>query len=313
MLFDLDRHVVPDWHVVGIGATIIVGIGATGLLAFIGIVLVACARDAYVEDARRRSAYSEGPPFAKYDLRFWMLLILGAASAAAMLLDAPRIALVIFFAYLLLAAPILMNMVAVILRMAQAVWCRLRKRVHNPLLVAYETAHNPHAVHLDNSICRKYAWGLPTPAALSVVARHGPIVEVGSGTGYWAWLLFQMGADIIAYDMSPGMTLRNHFHGFKPGFYPVHKCDAEEAARKHPDRTLLLCWPSDTTMASRALSAYGGGTVIYIGFNSERQGVYTGDKTFHKLLSEQWTLVEEHEIPSWYPCRDCLRVYRRKQ
>jgi hypothetical protein len=306
-----------NWHDAVIGvAAVAAGIVAACFLVLIAIVLVAHTRDTYLENARLTSAYSEGPPFAKYDLRFWVLVILGMAAAVAMLQDAPRIALAVFAVYLILAAPILINAAAVIFRMAQAVWCRLNKRVYNPLQEAYaiasRTPGGPSSCYRDKSVCKKYAWALPTPQALAVVARHAPIVEVGAGTGYWAWLLWQMGVDITAYDMSAGITLRNHYHELRPGFFPVRKCDAEEAARRHPERTLLLSWPPDTSMASRALKAYGGDTVIYIGFNSKRYDVYTGDDEFHTILAERWAKVEELMLPSWYPCQDCLRVYRRK-
>lgn len=50
---------------------------------------------------------------------------------------------------------------------------------------------------------KKCAWAVPNMAAINEIARQGKIVEVGAGTGYWTFLLRQMGVDVVAYDESP--------------------------------------------------------------------------------------------------------------
>ena len=55
-------------------------------------------------------------------------------------------------------------------------------------------------------IQRLVSFGIPSAAALEAIARHGPIIEVGAGTGYWAGLLQAMGVDIIAFDAEPTST-----------------------------------------------------------------------------------------------------------
>jgi hypothetical protein len=91
--------------------------------------------------------------------------------------------------------------------------------------------------------CSTYAWAIPSEEALDLIAQHGPIVEIGAGTGYWARLLAGRGVDIICYDMYPPIVDElNGWHDKAGLFYPVNGGGPEIAA-EHPDRTLLLCWP----------------------------------------------------------------------
>ena len=53
---------------------------------------------------------------------------------------------------------------------------------------------------LGQPLIERYAWAVPDERALSICAAFGPLVEMGSGRGYWAHLLQQRGVDILAYD-----------------------------------------------------------------------------------------------------------------
>lgn len=91
--------------------------------------------------------------------------------------------------------------------------------------------------------CTKFAWAVPSEDALEMLAKHGPIVEIGAGTGYWAALLASRGVDIVCYDGDPPVPgAINHWHEEDGVYYPVHTGGPEMAA-KHADRTLFLCWP----------------------------------------------------------------------
>ena len=52
-------------------------------------------------------------------------------------------------------------------------------------------------------LTRSVGFGVPNEAALALVAKYGPLVEVGAGTGYWAALLRARGVDVDAYDVQP--------------------------------------------------------------------------------------------------------------
>lgn len=53
-------------------------------------------------------------------------------------------------------------------------------------------------------LSERFAWAVPTDEAILAIAELGPIVEIGAGTGYWAWLLEQAGAEVLAFDAELG-------------------------------------------------------------------------------------------------------------
>lgn len=57
-----------------------------------------------------------------------------------------------------------------------------------------------------SSVCDKYAWAIPSEAALRVLAHFSPIVEIGCGAGYWAHCMQQRDIEVAAYDRYPAMT-----------------------------------------------------------------------------------------------------------
>jgi hypothetical protein len=155
-----------------------------------------------------------------------------------------------------------------------------------------------------------FSWAIPTEAALDVLARHEPLVECGAGMGYWLALLRARGVDAVGYDRSsPGA--KNAYHRRRRGpWTKVGRASSVEAARRHRERTLLLCWPpyDDDTASYGALRAYRGDVVIHIG---ERDEGATGSVRFHRELALNWTLAEELELPHWPRLQDRVMVYRR--
>lgn len=159
-------------------------------------------------------------------------------------------------------------------------------------------------------LCHQYAWAIPDDKALSVLATHQPLVEVGAGTGYWACLLKKMGVDILAYDVSPVQSGGNAYHiGARKSWAEVTTAD-ETVARLYPQRTLFLCWPPDINeCAYNAVRLYKGNTIIYVG---EGPGGCTGSKAFHDELAAHWHLVEQVSIPQWTGTYDSMFIYSRK-
>lgn len=209
----------------------------------------------------------------------------------------------------------------------------------NPLLQEFEralagTGGEPLGEVRDRAI-RAFAFAVPTDQALDAIARHSPggVVEVGAGTGYWAHLLHQRGVDVVAYDVAPAPTADREWFADTEPWYPVQPGD-HHAAAQHPDRTLLLVWPTKGAIwAAEALAEFhesGGGCVAFVG---EGPGGRTGDEVFHALLGETtgclqcdhgsvdspctcdahacWTRVETVPLPHWPGFHDDLHLYRR--
>lgn len=145
----------------------------------------------------------------------------------------------------------------------------------------------------------RYAFAIPTPDIVREIALRTPLIEIGAGSGYWAMCLATAGADIIAYDHrppgddSPFDPLGGN-RWFEEEWFNVMEGDASMAGR-HPERTLLLCWPPiHDSMAMDALSCYrasGGTVLVYIGSPGS-----SGDEAFHRELS---ALKPELSIGLW--------------
>jgi hypothetical protein len=157
---------------------------------------------------------------------------------------------------------------------------------------------------------RRYAFAVPTDGALATLARYGPIVELGAGTGYWAFLLRRRGVVCTAYDLAPP-DRRPNPNRFQPLTWTyVEQGDVDKVAA-HSDRALFLCWPSyREPFASRALAAYAGTTLLYIG---ESAGGHTADDAFFAQLDTGWLRVEQVALPNWPGTHDALTVYRRRR
>jgi hypothetical protein len=153
-----------------------------------------------------------------------------------------------------------------------------------------------------DELVEEYSWGIPTHEAIKTIVEYGPIVEVGAGTGYWAWCIDQLGGVVAATDADPPESTYRRVATYDAR-RRVNAMVADEL-----DAALLLVWPPyDDPMAADALEAYPGETVIYVG---EGRGGCTADHRFHHLLHEDWELTETVDIPTYLGLHDRLEVWR---
>ena len=159
-------------------------------------------------------------------------------------------------------------------------------------------------------LVRKYCWTIPDPDTVAFVAKHaqGGLVDPIAGTGYWSYLLSQLGVDVVSYDLNPGTKLiTNGGHG-DDLYAEVCAKDCAEAVALHPDRTLFLSWPPFLQdVGARILTAYQGARVIHIG---EGQGA-TGDDELRRILDAEWTEIDSRLPVQWWGVRDHVTVYVR--
>ena len=147
-----------------------------------------------------------------------------------------------------------------------------------------------------------FAYAIPNDEALSTLAALAPLIEIGAGNGYWAWLLRKMGVDVYASDSMPIAS------GTNPWFGPIRRlwtevCEGDaKAVAEHPARTLFMCWPPhDMPMGSAALEQYKGKTLVYVGHCASGN---TGDPEFHVMLDRFWQLEKVVVIPCWHELQD---------
>lgn len=220
-----------------------------------------------------------------------------------------------------------------------ATWHRLAigETIDNPYLRAFLApitpdeieALGPHGSAFSAARVRRYrlaaqyAWAIPTENVVRKIAELSPICDLGCGTGYWAKLLGDVGAGILAVDADPPLDGANHWHrrevvpAFAQARQPVEICHFVDVVRGDArsfdvpsDHALMLCWPPYASdMAAVALARYRGQNVIYIG----EHGGCTGDDRFHEMLAAQWDEIAYYEIPQWDGLHDNVRVYARKR
>jgi len=197
-------------------------------------------------------------------------------------------------------------------------------------------------------LCTYFAWAVPNEKALEVLRNlDQPILEIGAGTGYWAWLLSSYGGngndregkggvDIVAYDAIDSHG--GHKHRFRHEM--VRDGGVEQASSKeHAGRALMLCWPdivgdsaSDDadrgTFGYDTLKAYiqnQGDTVIYIGELGPSvvraakgwgdpfpPGGSSASAAFQIELRANFELTQRVELPNWPPYNSHLTVWKRK-
>eukprot|EP00537_Pseudo-nitzschia_pungens_P011284 CAMPEP_0172382996 /NCGR_PEP_ID=MMETSP1061-20121228/925_1 /TAXON_ID=37318 /ORGANISM="Pseudo-nitzschia pungens, Strain cf. pungens" /LENGTH=470 /DNA_ID=CAMNT_0013111087 /DNA_START=140 /DNA_END=1555 /DNA_ORIENTATION=+ len=185
------------------------------------------------------------------------------------------------------------------------------------------------------NLCMFLSWAVPNAKALqTLVDLQKPILEMGAGTGYWAWLLSQRGVDVAAYDLPDSQSGQKH--RFRHSIVKDGSIEQVKAP-ENADRVLVVCWPDyvgDSTQddADRGdfgvetLKAYQGDTVVHIG-ELESTGVAAaaegwgnpfppgGSSTsagFQKELVANFELKETVHLPNWPPYNSHMTVWTRK-
>lgn len=164
-----------------------------------------------------------------------------------------------------------------------------------------------------SQLTKTFAWAIPSPGDIAWIKdvldgqNTEDIVEIGAGTGYWAWQLSQSGVDVLAFDVAP---LKNDWCGGIE-YHPVRK-GGTEMAGEFAHRALMLCWPPyDVGMAEDALRAYDGDTLIYIG---ESEGGCTAGDGFFSLREKEWEHLGDSPSHVTFSGIHCyVEAYRRKQ
>jgi hypothetical protein len=156
---------------------------------------------------------------------------------------------------------------------------------------------------------KKYSWTITDPDSIAFVAHYAGsrVVDPMAGTGYWAYLLTQLGIDVVCYDRAPG---GNDWHGDAPLHAEIMAMEGRESVKRHKQRTLLLSWPPySNPSGNHILRAYRGHRVIYIG---ESEGGCCGDDWFHRRLDKHWVEVDEHIPVQWFGLHDRIIIYDRR-
>lgn len=156
-----------------------------------------------------------------------------------------------------------------------------------------------------------FSWTITDPATVRFVAEHaGPrLIDPMAGTGYWAYLLRQLGIRAIASDVDPPDLGANPWHAGSTHCHVRVRRGAEAVtAAGSARRTLLLSWPPmGTPDGADILAAYPGDRMIYIGDPD-----CTGNERMYELIEQGWHRIAYHEPVRYDGIDDLVMVYDRK-
>jgi hypothetical protein len=162
------------------------------------------------------------------------------------------------------------------------------------------------SLSLRRELVKQYSFAIPSPEALDALEVHAPIVEMGAGSGYWAYLLRSGNVEVSAFD---ACVQGNKGYFFHKTWTDVIR-SGTPVLEDYPDYTLFLCWPPyKTAMAANCLKHYRGSTVIYIG---ESEGGCTGTRSFRRLLEKEFDAEKRVIIPCWETINDSMEIWRRR-
>lgn len=161
-------------------------------------------------------------------------------------------------------------------------------------------------------LVKKYAYSIPDDEALDLVARYSAngLLDPLAGSGYWGWLLEQMGVRVKLSDRSPGGPDGDStWHDSR--YITIEKMDALDSVRTYRDYdTLMLSWvPYQSDIGERVLEEFDGSTVILIG---EGRGGCCGTDGLFDLLARDWAGVEKRALPQWPGLHDWIWTFVRK-
>lgn len=154
------------------------------------------------------------------------------------------------------------------------------------------------------------SWTITDPDSIEFVAKYAQegLVDPMAGTGYWAYVLGQLGVDVVCYDKAPG---DNEWHIDGKTHVDMTAMNGWDSVALHQDRTLLLSWPPyDEDVGTRILAAYQGQRVIYMG---EGVGGCTGDSDMHDQLDQWWHALDERVPVQWEGLHDRITIYERRE
>jgi len=175
------------------------------------------------------------------------------------------------------------------------------------------------------SIRNSSSWSIPTNIALSMLAGHMPLLEIGGGNGTWAQLLKDKGVDIVCFDTSSGDTTYGPQveagTALMGSRCPVVQSGGPEQVAMHPERTLVLMWPDyhgEGSFGIECFRAYKGNHLVLVGewtgrtFGLVHPWGQSFSQEFQQCVEADFEEVQHCALPQWPLFCDHLSVWKRR-
>lgn len=184
-------------------------------------------------------------------------------------------------------------------------WCgpdagtSLTKQSHHVLPIFY---------HHFGCVCPSYE-ALET---IKVLAKGRGVLDIGSGNGYWTYMLRRHGLQVTAVDNGDSLW-RCMWIG------DTHKADGASFIAKDPsskNKVLLLVYPQVTgDFTKSVLAKYQGDTIVVAGTQNKNGFTAFGDMTMDAYVQKEmpeWEKIVQTPLPSFAGKDEALFVFQKK-
>lgn len=178
-----------------------------------------------------------------------------------------------------------------------------------------ETEHVKHSHPVLPVLMHHFGCVVPSYEALMIVKRAAEdraVVDMGSGNGYWTYMLRRAGVQVTPVD-SAESSWRTLWVGDTVIVEGEKWLKREKGAK---DRVLLMVYPVvKDEFTKRLLDAYEGSTVVVAG--TQNRNGYTGfvGQTMGEWMDERggWEKTVQVPLPSFAGKDEALFVFQRKE
>lgn len=153
-----------------------------------------------------------------------------------------------------------------------------------------------------------FSWCIPTEEIFTLLSMYSPFVEVGAGSGYWAWEMRKRGIKVTAFDclsnyLDSADNQQSWINDICRAYAGYH------TGRDSKNSTLLIVSPQYRgEMAYDALNAHKGKHFVYVG--TPKIEMNCGDK-FAAMLEQEYKPLCFSEIPNWPGDDNMCFIYER--
>lgn len=147
------------------------------------------------------------------------------------------------------------------------------------------------------NLVETYSWAVPNEEAILYLSEFDSLIEVGAGSGYWAYCINQAGGSVEATDIDPPNETWQDVEA-------VDVADLDLGGE-----AVLMIWPPYDEMMAACVAGDAPNHILYVG---EPHGGCTGNGEFFTILNDKYGLVAKVDIPSYVGVNDDLFHYVRK-
>lgn len=178
---------------------------------------------------------------------------------------------------------------------------------------------NVYDYDLRRKLSKTYCFAMPSNEVIETIKKECTteyLLELGSGTGYWAAILENHGQKVIAtdiskpYDHNSSDNKVNFYWQYAGYFKKTEQISGQDAVVKYPNYDVLMVWPSEHGQWPwYALRRIQPGRKVFV--ISEGIGGCCGCDRMFSCLKNHYTSLQTVEMPHWPFIYDYMEIFER--